>query len=385
MVEFDHYRPAHEVFAATQNKLTEGASALLALGQALGAVITGDTKPIALYEAVRIGVLSRMKVGQRVDRATIASYRQMMEEYRWLRLHQPRYRIYPNMVAALARISIEIDAKHLKLPFPTLTIDMPKDFFREREDTPYLKGMMVHCRWKDDPEPDKFNYGVNYTSTDDGTSYVAAGPPPANSYSNVMIVDLDFGDETYVSQITEETETHGCKPFAIFDLTEGKTISQCFDDMPEAKNFIGGYMPSSEFQKTCLRIAVGAVFLAVNNNEFVERFLPQGFAERLDRVKSSNNKKLLTKTQSQIQGSGLSRTFNVGREIVIPQQHESNEASGSGEPTGRELSFAHVRSGHMAWQPYGARDNPQYKLIFRPFTVVRGDLPFAPTPPRAIK
>lgn len=381
-VEFDHYRLAHE--SLQKANPTSETHALFALGQALGAIVTGTTKPLAFYEAIRVGFLSRMEVGQTVDRQVVASYRQMMEEYRWLRLHQPRYRIYPNMVAALARISIEIDAKHLRMPFPALTIDMPHNYLRENDQSPYLRGMLVHCRWADDPKPDQFNYGVNFTTTDTGTDVVQDGPGP-NTMANIMIVDLDFGDEVIASPITGAPEEHACKPFAIFGLTEGKTISQCFDDMPPQSNTIGGYMPSSEFQKACLRIAVGAIFLAINHNEFVERELPSGFAEKLERARGSNNKKLLEKTQSQIQAAGLARTYRVGREIVIPQQHEPGDSSKASDSTGRSLHWAHVRSGHMAWQPFGPRDNPQYKLIFRPFTVVRADLPFAPTPPRAIK
>jgi hypothetical protein len=381
-IEFDHYRIAYETVKAAG--LGDATSVLLALGRALGAILQSDMDDRNFYEAVRRGFLGNARAGQRVDRAAVSQYRQMMEEYRWLRIHKPRYRIYPNMVQALAKIAIDIDAKHFKLPFPTLTIDMPKDYLRENDSAPFLRGMMVHCRWKNDPEPDKFNYGVNFTDQNDAPDDIFVDTP-ATPMHNVMIVDLDFGDETYKNKITETVETNACKPFAIFDLVEGKTISECFDGMPEPMNWVGGYLPSLEFQKTCLRIAVGAAFLAVNNNEFVERDLPQGFAEKLDRAKSSKNKKLLEKTQNQIAAAGLSRTFAVGREIVIPQQHEPGDPSPAGEPTGRHLHWAHVRSGYMRFQPYGSREDPQYKLIFVHPTIVRPDLPLQPTPPRAIK
>lgn len=377
---FDHYRTAYHVVREYSNKQRSSSAFAAFGGQSL--IVKTNLKAIDFFEGVRTTFYASFSRGMRVDRTTVASYRQMMEEYRWYRLGQPRYRVYPGMVSALAGISIDIDAAHLRLPFPTFTVELPKDYFREHDKAPYLRGLMVHCRRRDgSSKHDQFDYGVSYTNTQENQIVVGPKPPDAN---DVMIVDMDFGDEVATSPFSKEREICPCKPFAIFDIDGGKTISERFDLMPKLPPIDDGYMPSLEFQKACLRIAVGIAFFAVNDHEVVERYIPGGYREKLERATREGNKKTAQKTNNEIRNAGFAHMFEVGRELVI------NERTEPGEPreesaTGQHLQWGHVRGAHMRWQPHGPRDAPDYKLIFIAPTRVRPDLPLRPGAPHAVK
>lgn len=380
-VVFDQYRTAVQVIR--QFSENQRGSAYASFGTSMALIAKTTIKPIDFFEGVRQTFFSGLSRGQPVDRVTIASYRQMMEEYRWYRLNQPRYRVYPNMVAALSRVSIDIDAVHLRLPFATFAIELPKDYFRESETSPYLKGMLVHCRRRDShaADHDSFDYGVRYTRG--GEHKVVEGDQSPDS-NDVMIVDLDFGDEVITSRLSGQPEMNACKPFAVFDVDAGKTISERFDAMPETPLTDDGYMPSTEFQKACLRIAVGIAFFAVNDHEVIERVIPEGYRERRERAIKTGNKKLLQKVSNEIKNTGNANTFVVGRELVI-NEHPDDAARQECASGARQLHWGHVQGAHLRWQPHGPREAPDYKLIFVAPMLIRPDLPMRPGAPHALR
>lgn len=70
--------------------------------------------------------------------------------------------------------------------------------------------------------------------------------------------------------------------------------------------------------------------------------------------------------------------FAIGKDISLPYQSGSTH-SVIVEERGRELQYAHIRSGHMRWQwKNDAEGNRIRKLIFIYPTVIRPDLPLKP-------
>lgn len=367
-VEFDHYRTTHEV---------------LRHHEALNQVIQFRMRPLDFFEGYRQVFARRIQEGAKIDRTVATSYRQAMTEYRWYQLGQPRYRVYENMALALAKISIDIDAGHLRLPFPVISIEVPKNCLREHDDAPYLRGMLISYKKRNEPDKGSPETLIRYNNS--GRDTITHHSELPEDTNDVMTVDFDFGDEMITDPLTNVRGPNACKPFVVFDIDPGKTIAERFDLMPQIPPPDDGYMPSPDFQKACLRIAVGVAFFAIHDHEVIERYLPKSFVERKVRANASKSKKQLQRLQSKIKNMGLAHTFDVGRELVIPSRRDASDHAPSNGDTGRHLRWSHVRSGHMAWQPYGPRDNPKYKLIFRPFTVVRPDLPMKPQTPHAVK
>lgn len=381
-IVFDHYRTAFNLFREMYKK-GQG-HGIAGLGPDFQLAIRASFKAPKFYEMIRQGFFASLQSGRGIARHTVGTYRQLMEEYRWYRCGTPKYRVYPDMLFALSRISIDIDAGELRMPFPAFTIEVPENLFRENEESPYLKGMLVHCRRRGQTKAeDEFNFGVRFTKDDGGAVCEDEG---AADEADVMILDLDFGNEVVTSPVTKNVGENPCKPYAVFDIDPGRTIVEAFNAMPATDFVDEGYMPSAEFQKACLRVAVGVAFFAVNNHEVVARDIPPGLLERRERAIRTRNKKLLNKTNSEMERQGYNRCFTVGRTIVLPR-HEPEKAiseSDSGESK-RELSYSHLRSGFMRWQAHGPKEDRKHKLIFIPPTRVRADLPFRPVTPRTIK
>ena len=273
------------------------------------------------------------------------------------------------MLEALAKISIDIDAGLLHLPFPAFRIDFPSNLYRERDDAPYLRGLLVTGRRAGDPTTQATLKTVFSPAGDNNPSYIA--------------IDADFGDETRVGLHLP------CKPFIIIETREGATMAQRID---EAFNYsyddgswqyirdqAPGYMPSQEFMASWARIAMGIAFFAVNRHELVIRDVPAALKAKLDKAKQTKSKKRIARARSKLQP--FRNGFTVGKELVIPRQMTDSD---DGVSSGRELQFAHLRTGHMRWQAYGP-GMTQRKLIFIHPTIVRKDLPLKATTPRAAR
>ena len=296
--------------------------------------------------------------------------RQQLAEDQYYCAGRPYYKLYPEMLAALAKISIDIDAGLLRLPFPAFRIDFPRDVYREHDDAPYMRGLLVTGRRMGDPN----------TKATLRTTFRPAG----HNDPSYITIDADFGNEKRSGMMLP------CKPFVIIETRGGATMRERIEEAFNYSNQDGtteyvrkvaakGYFPGQEYMASWARIAIGIAFFAINRHEVVISDIPAGLKAKLDRAKASGSKKRITRARSHIHP--YRRGFTVGKELLIPR---SLTDSDDGESTGRELRFAHLRTGHMRWQAHG-HEMQERKLIFIPPTVVRKDLPLKDPTPRGVR
>jgi len=300
--------------------------------------------------------------------------RQQLAEDQYYCAGRPYYRLYPEMLAALAKINIGIDAGLLNLPFPAFRIDFPKDTYREHDDAPYLRGLLVTGRRSGDP-------GI-------ASSLRTKFAPAGIENPSYISIDADFGDELRMRGLPNLSLP--CKPFIVIETREGATIHKRIEEAFNWSEEDGtsqyirdeapGYMPSQEFMASWARIAVGIAFFAVNRHEVVISDIPAALKDKLDRAKASGSKKRIARARSRMRP--FRKGFTVGKELLVPR---SLTESDDGTTSGPGLQFAHLRTGHMRWQAHGPRMQER-KLIFIPPTLVRKDLPMPPeATPRGVR
>lgn len=300
-----------------------------------------------------------------------STHRQKYSEHMWYRFAKPYYKLYPGLLLGLAGISIDIDCGLLKVPFPAFKVHFPENYFRETEGSPCVRGILISGRRK----------GDKYFGASDKLPLVFDD----DADPNFLAIDIDCGDEeAHLARDVKIEEP--CKPYALLETTEGKTISERLEEIRQLKtiNAETGYFPSPEFQASLLRIAVGICFFAINSHQVIHRDLPENLRKALERAEQDKSPKRLKKIKSQIDSMGYRHGFTVGREIQIPKfQTQTGEDASQGSLTHRQLKFSHIRTGHMKWQPYGPKLE-QRKLIFVAPTIVRPDLPLGQTSSRKV-
>jgi len=378
---FDTYRTAYDVARSAAKDSHVAAE----FGPTLHLMVNTGLKAFPFVDLLLKAAKARLAQGDRPDSATVASIGVLVREWRWLRCNKPRYRVYPHMVEALASTSIDIDAQHLHLPFPAISIELPKNYWRENDDSPFLRAILLRVeRPATDRDVDAPPFRILLNRKNRTNSFTLHDrPPPIEDQEANLTIDMDFGDEPY--QTPDGEIMRPCKPYGVMGCEAGKTIDQHFDEMPlpaPNESFVG-YMPSLDFQKSCLRIAVAVAFLAINHHEVVAQFIPDGFVRQRQRATVRGDRKKLKKIHDELSRTGNLYCFDVGRELVV--NVERGGSASEPEAAGRPLKWGHMRSGFMRWQPYGPREAPEYKLIFINPTLVRKDLPLRPTSTHAIK
>jgi hypothetical protein len=285
-------------------------------------------------------------------------------EAEWIKNGSPYYKVWPEMADALSNISIEIDAKRLVLPFNTYSIRLPKtECFRETPTSPAVCSMLVH---KEDYLLDLAKeFGMKALSAFLQTE---AAPKDDRDYS--LMIHYQFDTE-------KDCDWMGW--YFRMGIKEGELLSEQFDVFwDESAQYLIGYNPSKEFTERLLKLAISVAFFGVHNHEVIAPDIPNRYIERYHRATAKRDtveaKKLLDRAKKMGHFG-----WKIGSEISLPQPivRHINDRGSTGQ--GNELTFGHLRSGHMRLQQVGKRDDPSYELIFIAPTVVRPDLPIRST------
>lgn len=267
-------------------------------------------------------------------------------ELLWYQHGNPYYKVWPAMAAALSNTKIDIDCKFLQMPFPTIEVCLPKHpshQFREHPDAPAVTSMLVY---RDD----------DLRGAKD------------NREASLMVhyqLDVDL-DKPWMGW------------YFNMGLKSGTSIANRFElSWKKSAHFDDGYEPSKEFTEKIVKLAVAVCFFGTHNHQVIMPDIPNRLIERYHDAKQRRDKSEAEKLLQRAKDMGHFG-WRVGSEIDLPQpivKHINRDESGTtGE--GNELQFGHVRSGHMRYQPYGSKDEPNhYELIFIPPTTVRPDLP----------
>lgn len=299
-------------------------------------------------------------------------------ERAWHTCLEPEYKAWPAAIAALAATKIEIGCEHLRLPYPAIAIRLPENFVRE-PDAPVLRSLWVSI-FRNDPN------GGSYA-----TSSMSSPMPPRGRPIDMQWSNLGDRVPAIMSVAFKWNEREDDDSFGMFSLglVEGETLEERFDKLdwdrrtkgPDRAHWKGTqYVPGEKLVREMLKLVVGVAFMATSRTKKEKPFIARDPKPRAER------------RQFEREHGGQSQpTFSVGRDLVLPRSQgvgspQDSGSTGPGEGAGRQLKFAHYRSGHMRYQWVGPRDQRRPELVFVEPTIVREDLPFkARSTPRSIE
>jgi len=283
---------------------------------------------------------------------TIAAQRE------WNRWGKPYYKIWPQMLDALSVVDINIPGRFLQMPYPFFEIKLPTCHQLGSPGDPRLVGILVSTAHAgEDAEMGIPNVSMEDCARKLIVSYQFDG---RNEEHDILTPEASGQriEYSYAMGIEEHTPLQD-------RLTDADLHTSIYDD--------GGFELGKEFRSSLMRLAIATCFFGVGQHEVVMPDLPRKlitkYREAVAAGKPTDD--IVEKGNRQMNGIG----WKVGSEIDLPLPLV-RYASKDGEPMRkRELETSHIRRGHMRMQQVGPRDNPRYKMVFIPPTVVRPDLP----------
>ena len=266
-------------------------------------------------------------------------------EHKWHAMGAPAYRIWPEMLESVLRTTLAIDALLFEMPFPTFTVQFPRKTLRQDADSPYVTSMMVST--VHDP-------GGEGTSLDSGVpvkKYVKPG-------RKLVIISM------------YETGRLASGIMTKFGLYPGQTIEESFGEFEVGDPGDDDYWASKEMTQKLVTIAVSTALIGIGANPLLLKE-----AKRTTKDKLRAGRWARKKGVSAIGDPRLG--FAVGSDIRLPKRGEASSRGREGE--GRQLSWGHLRTGHLRRTRFKGDDGEwRYKIDFIPMTRVRPDLELKP-------
>lgn len=289
-------------------------------------------------------------------------------EATWYASLQPEYKAWPSIVAALAATKVEIACEHLRMPFPAFAVRLPVGFMAE-EGGPQIRCLLVAT----------FR-NVQGTGAVPVTSLESTKPASDLVVPFMIGIEQEKDPEVVLFVEIKYVDEDGDDAFAVFTvgLEPGTTLEESFARGAPARRRRrasmkpGQYYPGDRLAHELLSLAVGVSFFATGRTK-AQRLVQADPRPRHERRRFSRDE------------GGEQPTFSVGRDLVLPREEGVPGAPPGGEGTGAQLKWAHYRTGHLRYQPYGPGKSER-RLTFIEPTLVRPDLPLRPkVTPSAIK
>jgi hypothetical protein len=187
---------------------------------------------------------------------------------------------------------------------------------------------------------------------------------------NWIFVQIRADEEAWKAPIGKHTSL--MEPAVFIPLLEGETVEEVLEEA--SQEWYHESKDVSDFFKTMMRILIGISFFSMDNHELIMPDLPRRVISAISHSKTQQEKdQRLADAMKKQPGFKVGKEIELPRPIVVPDPYKS-------EPTGRELQYSHLRSGHLRLQRYGSQGNYTYETIFIEPTVVRPDLPMGQSP-----
>lgn len=279
----------------------------------------------------------------------------LMAEHQWRKINHPYYNIHPNLTAKLCRVDLnKIPSNMLQMPHDLPVVNIR--FAQQHQEFTVLEALVTENRSTTGSAigimpPGSFCHGILMF---DNRELLEPRFPP------LVFFVMDFN--VYTPHQQPVYTILGIEPSA------DKSLEDAMKE--QVKN---RYQHSyNEMLKNIMRLAVTIGFLS-NNPAICE---PDVLAKDRDEFYRTTDELRKTIMISRARRKGK-LGYNVGNDMMFlgerPVQDRKESAA-----TGRELEWAHIRSGH----PHAVRYGPGKKLVkimwFKP-TTVREDLPFKPS------
>lgn len=295
--------------------------------------------PAIFYASFCRDLLQQIKTG---PVRPISVYNQAVSEILWFEHHNPYYKIYPDIIPLLSRVSIDIPSQYLQLPFPAFCIRFPKEnnpFVIDKDHR--VQSVLVTERKADD---------VIYTHDQ---------RLPNETRRLYLWFDINECEEDDVATVMTYKQAVLC---------DNESIEDCFSRLHREPSMAEGVQIPDVILDDCTRLCMSICFLATNADRCIEFDVIKRLKERYQKGSSEERKRIEDKSK-RLRKYG----WNVG-DIHLPR---SETASSFSAPTGKHLSYQHLRSGHfhLVWTGPG-KTIPKVKF-YSPITV-RPDLPLPP-------
>jgi hypothetical protein len=318
-----------------------------------------ETQKLSLAERLKVEVdrltsmaMAHQKVTQELDR--------LGKEYLWLLEDQPYYNIHPNIVPYLCRCKLEsIPAEYVEVPggFDTVLIRFAA------------------------PDPDLTVEGVEYVrsillakpvigrlDSDEVATFFETGSRPAKlgEPSSVLHLHIDLGERGDFEGVPT------MKDWVItIPLDPEKTLEEEFARLDDiAPERIAPGTRRREVLKNCLRLIATVGFLANTPDDQLIQY-DVLVRDRAKFAEASEERKKEFIEKARRRGK---RGWNIGtNEMLVGPLPTFSESGSTGE--GKELTHAHIRTGHLHAVRHGEGKRMVKIQWFRP-TVVRPDLGF---------
>lgn len=263
----------------------------------------------------------------------------MVAEINWIKIGRPSYRVATPLANALVKTNLDIDSSFVRFPHGVFSVE-----FQEGHKIGDLKSLLVFAASAETvaTEPG----GRRYSRAD---SIRQSKPVPPDGKSHwVLSVSADVGKPDY--------DHH---PISI-SLNPGEKLSDRLD-----------LLDTTEEMKGFVKLALGVAMFSVSANA--------GMVKRIGPRKKTGKRS----KKSRLREASAKRLWSLGADILLPGSGSGDSVRSGGDGEGsRELSFAHIRQGHLRMQALGSVDSRHYELRYIAPTVVRPDLPLSPAATR---
>ncbi len=282
------------------------------------------------------------------------SFSRLCTEHNWHVFGRPYFKVWPGIADALRNTSLNISCDAFQSPYECWELRLPRAIDLPIQNQTVL--IAVNTRengiTRTAPAADFANREVK---NNEERYRRIEGDGPAIKWSIMIWYAHQRDDPTLMTR-------------AQYYIKEGQTLEEGFSD---TKHDISGNILSSEEYKWLRKVVAGVCMFAIGKHELVLPDVKQPVIHAKPRGKKKQKAmEQLVRDKSDPKG------WLVGSEIDLPRPLLIGEAYRTGN--GDELTFGHVRSGHMRMQPCGPKSQDR-KLIFVPPTIVRPDLPIRQT------
>jgi hypothetical protein len=264
-------------------------------------------------------------------------YTELAGEAIWHDLGRPYYKIYPAILDAMKNTNIEIDQQYVNLPYPAFEIKLPPGELRD------TVGSVVLVIKTDAGGPG--NYGISF-----------------RKHSLIDELEKTMGRYTGGISCFYKCPQDTAPTLSSITLFEGNTVENCIGVMLNTEAECETRL-ADETLVLLFKVICATALFGIHNHELVLPDVQRPVIQARPRGKKRG--KAIPEKPPKHSG------WTVGKEIKLPMPiYTNNGAKG----TGRELSGAHLRSGHMRLQACGTQYKDR-KLIFVAPTIIRPDLP----------
>lgn len=266
---------------------------------------------------------------------------QALTEYVWLESGTPYFKVDDAACSLFRKINIDVPFKYVQTPLPVFAIRFTETCPIHTKFGPVKSMLMIDLS--------KRNAAVFQT-----------GVKEDDQLSNIGIFALfiDCGElhPVYKGPYMNYIAMHRCDEI---------TVQQALEDLPVKKD--GSTIQEAGVERDLVSIAVSVCFLATSSDKMIKPdVLGKDLAAYLEAERKGDQDRIKIITARAHRKGKLGYIVDGEREVVKRSQNIYE-----GEPTGRELSYRHVRSAHFRRLHSGL-------VTFVRQCIVREDLPMAP-------